>query len=206
MTSATSWQMRGDIIEACSCNITCPCNFGGTPTQLPCDVLFGFRIQEGSQGNTRLDGLNFVLYASIPGNVFDGNWTLGAYLDQRANQAQQEALRTILSGQAGGVFAALAGLIGNPLPPKQVPVNFETVDGEHRVTVPGLAEIGSERIPNPVPGQPPLDTKMNDGAVPLYAGTANIRRSGVMKLTDPNLSFEYSGSSSLIGRFDYSGP
>jgi hypothetical protein len=53
----------------------------------------------------------------MPGNIFHGNWTTSAYLDQRATEAQVEALGTILSGQAGGVFAALHGLIGQQLPP-----------------------------------------------------------------------------------------
>ena len=104
------------------------------------------------------------------------------------------------------MFAVLSGLIGNQLAPKQVPINFETVNGEHRVTVPGLLEVGTERISNPLPGQPPLDTKVSDIAVPLYAGPVNVRRSSVLRLTDPNLSFAYSGRSSLIGQFDYRGP
>jgi hypothetical protein len=100
----------------------------------------------------------------------------------------------------------LSGLIANPLAPKQVPIQFETVNGEHRITVPGLLEVGSERVPNPLPGQPSLDPKVSDLAVPFYTGTASVRRSRMLKLTDPNLSFEYSGRSSLIGQFDYRGP
>jgi hypothetical protein len=206
MTTATAWRMRGDVLEACSCNITCPCNFGGDPTQIPCEAVLALRVQEGSYGNTRLGGLNIVLTVSIPGNPFDGGWTLGAYLDQRANQEQMEALGTILSGQAGGMFAALGGLIAEQLPPKQVPINFETVDGEHRITVPGLLEVGSERVPNPMEGEPPLDTQATGLSVPFYTGPAKVRRSSVFKLTDPNLSFEHPGRSSLIGQFDYSGP
>jgi hypothetical protein len=206
MTTTTSWRMRGQVLEASSCNVTCPCNFGGDPTQVPCEAILALRIQEGNYGNTRLDGLNVVLYVSIPGNPFQGGWTLGAYLDQRANQEQMQALGTILSGQAGGMFDVLSGLIGNPLPPKQVPIQYESVNGEHRITVPGLLEVGSERIPNPMEGQPPLDTKVNDLSVPFYTGTANVRRSSVFRLTGPELSFEHSGRSSLIGQFDYSGP
>jgi hypothetical protein len=168
--------------------------------------VWGFHVGQGNYGNTRLNGLNVVLYFRIPGKVFDGNWTLGAYLDQRANQQQQQALGAILSGQAGGVFAALSGLIGKALPPKQVPISFETVDGEHRVTVPGLLEIGSERIPNPMPGQPPLDAKFTGHAVPIFAGASNVRRSSAAKLTDPNLRFEHRGRSACTGKFDVKGP
>jgi hypothetical protein len=204
--ASTAWRMRGDAFEACSCNVTCPCNFGSDPTLGFCEVIVAWRIQEGHYGNTRLDGLNLVQYMRMPGNLWQGNWTAGVYLDQRATQEQAHALGTILSGQAGGLFAALSGLIGNPLAPKQVPITFETVNGEHRVTVPGLLEVGTERIPNPMSGQPPLDTKMSDIAVPLYAGPVHVRRSSILKMTDPHLRFEYSGRSSLVGQFEYTGP
>jgi len=206
MTTATSWRMRGHIMGACSCNLVCPCNFGGDPTQLPCEAMFGYQIQEGNYAATQLGGLNFVLYIRIPGKVFDGNWTLGAYLDQRATQEQMEGLGAILSGEAGGLFSVLGGLVGNALPPKQVPISFETVDGEHHISVPGLLEVGSEKISNPMPGQPPLDTKVTDFAVPFYTGTANIRRSSAFSLTDPNLNFQHPGRNCETGHFDYSGP
>jgi hypothetical protein len=173
---------------------------------VPCEAIIGWRIQEGQYGNTRLDGLQVVSYLSIPGNAFQGGWTVGVYLDQRANPQQVEALGSIFSGQAGGWPAVLSGLIAHRLTPTQVPIQFETVNGEHRITVPGLLEVGSERVPNPLPGQPPLDPKVSDLAVPFYTGTVSVRRSRTLRLTDPNLSFAYSGRSSLIGQFEYSGP
>ena len=100
----------------------------------------------------------------------------------------------------------LGSLIAHPLVPKQVPIQFETVDSEHRITVPGLLEVGTERVPNPFPGQPPLDPQVSDLAVPFYTGAARVRRSTMLKLTDPDLSFQHSGRSSLIGQFDHSGP
>ncbi|HZA24040.1 MAG TPA: DUF1326 domain-containing protein [Dehalococcoidia bacterium] len=204
MTTATQWRMRGDVMEACSCDVTCPCNFGGDPTQLPCQAILGLSIQEGNYGNTRLDNLNAVFVLSFPGNPFDGNWTIGTYIDQRASPEQMEALGAIFSGQAGSWFAAVSGLITNPLPPKQVPISFEKVDGNARITVPGLLEVGGEAVPNPMGGE--LDTKVSALAVPFYNGEASVRRASVLKVTDPDLSFEYAGTSSLIGQFDYSGP
>jgi len=206
MATETAWRMRGDVMEACSCATTCPCNFGSDPIPLPCEVVIGWRIADGQYGNTRLDGLNVVLYGRIPGNFFQGNLTVGVYLDQRADQEQAQALGNIFSGQAGGWPAVLGPLFGNLLAPKQVPIQFETVDGEHRITVPGLLEAGSERVPNPLSGQPPLDPKVSDLAVPFYTGAVCVRRSRTLRLTDPNMAFEYSGRSALIGSFDYSGP
>jgi hypothetical protein len=206
MAAATAWQMRGDVMEACSCATTCPCNFGSDPTEVPCGALVAWRIREGRYGATGLDDLNAVLYLQHPGHLFAGGWTVGFYLDERADPAQGEALAAIFSGQAGGWPAAVAGLVAHPLPPKQVPIRFETVDGDVRISVPGLLEVGTERVPNPLPGQPPLDPQVSGLAVPFYTGAASVRRSTTLKLTDPQMSFEYAGRSSLVGQFEYRGP
>ena len=118
MATQTAWRMRGDVMEACSCATTCPCNFGSDPIPLPCEVVIGWRIADGHYGNTRLDGLNVVLYGRIPGNFFQGNLTVGVYLDQRADQRQAQALENIFSGQAGGWPSVLGPLFGNLLAPQ----------------------------------------------------------------------------------------
>jgi hypothetical protein len=128
------------------------------------------------------------------------------YLDERADADQAEALGAIFSGQAGGWPAVLSPLIATALPPKQVPITIELADDDVRISVPELLEVATERVPNPLPGAPPLDLKVSNLAVPFYTGTIDVRRSTTLKLTDPDLSFEYSGRSSLIGTFEYSGP
>ena len=206
MTTTTSWQMQGDIMEMCSCNTVCPCNYGGDPSDLPCDAVLCFRIDQGNYGGTELAGLNIVLYVQIPGKPFEGNWTLGVYLDQQASPTQAEAIGNILSGQAGGWFEPFSGLIGTAIPPKVVPITFETVDGEHTVTIDGVLEASSEKIPHPMPGAGNLDTTVSGMAVPFFTGPVNVRRSTILKLSDPDLSFEYSGKSANLARFEYSGP
>ena len=206
MTTATSWHMQGDVLEMCSCNTVCPCNYGGDPSDLPCEAVLCLRIDQGNYGSTGLSGLNVVLYIQIPGKPFEGNWTLGVYLDQQASQTQAEAIGNILSGQAGGWFEAFSGLIGTAIPPKVVPIKFETVDGEHRVTIDGVLEAASEKIPHPMPGGGNLDTTVSGMAVPFFTGPVSVRRSSTLKLTDPDLSFEYSGKSANLARFEYSGP
>jgi hypothetical protein len=206
MPAENAWRIRGDVMEACNCTTTCPCNFGSDPTQVPCEAMLGWRIQEGQYGAIHLDGLHVVLYLRSPGNFFRGGLTAGVYLDQRATPEQAQALGSIFSGQAGGWPAAVSALIAHPLPPKQVPIQFETVSGECHITVPGLLEVATEQVPNPVPGQSPLDPKISDLAVPFYTGAARVRRTRMLKLTDPLLNFESAGRSSLIGQFEYSGP
>ncbi len=206
MTTATSWRIRGNMLDACSCAHGCPCQFGADPTLGYCEGIMGFHIQEGYHGDTQLDGLNIVLPVRFPGNAMAGGWTLATYLDERANEEQMQALGSILSGQAGGVFAALGALIEKALPPKQVRIDFEIVNGDYRLSVPGLVEAGSEAIPSPMPDQPPLSTTIHDGAHPLFKYPAKVRRSTVCKLTDPDLSFDHSGRSVFLGEFDLKGP
>lgn len=205
MTTVSAWRVRGDISCGCSCDAVCPCEFGSDPTRGFCETIIGFHIEEGNHGNTRLDGLNFLLYARAPGNFFAGGFTMGAYIDQRATPEQVQVLETIISGQAGGYFGAISGLVANPLPPKQVPINYEVVDGEHRITVPGLLEHGTEPLLSPMSGEP-LNIVIHESATGLYSGPWNPKRTTAVKLTDPDLSFDYSGSHACTGRFDYSGP
>ena len=207
--AALSWRLAGTAVEACRCAVTCPCNFGSDPTEIPCGVIVAWHFTDGQYGDTPLADLNLVAYAQMPGNIWEGGWTMGVYLDERAEQNQAAALGTIFSGQAGGWPAALSALIADPLPPKQVPIIFEMADDNVRISVPGLLEVATERVPNPVPGGPPLDLKVSNLAVPFYTennATADVRRSTTLKLTDPNMSFEYPGRSSLIGAFEYRGP
>jgi hypothetical protein len=204
--AAASWRLSGTAMEACRCAVTCPCNFGSDPTEIPCGAIVAWHIADGQYGDTQLQDLNMVAYLEIPGNAFKGGWTLGVYLDERASADQAEALGAIFSGQAGGWPAVLSALIAKPLPPKQVPITIELADDNVRVSVPELLEVATERVPNPLPGAPPLDLKVGNLAVPFYTGTVDVRRSTTLRLSDPNLSFEYSGRSSLIGTFEYSGP
>lgn len=47
MATQTAWRIPGDVMEACSCATTCPCNFGSDPIPLPCEVVIGWRIADG---------------------------------------------------------------------------------------------------------------------------------------------------------------
>ena len=204
--ASSSWGIKGEVMEACSCDTTCPCNFNSNPTRVPCEAILGWHIEEGSYGDTRLDDLNLVLYVTIPGYAFEGGWVGGVYLDERASPDQANGLGMIFSGQAGGWPEVLSALFAKQFEPKQTPIRIETINGNRRIEVPGLVEVGTENVPNPMPDQPPLDPQVDALAVPFYTGPARVRRATVLKLTDPNMRFEHSGCSSLVGSFEYAGP
>ena len=98
MANGTKWQLSGDYFENCNCDVVCPCLVSRSPpltakpTQGECDVAIAFHIDKGRYGQVSLDGLNVVVAVHTPGPMADGNWSLGAYIDERANDDQTERL------------------------------------------------------------------------------------------------------------------
>src|SRR5262249_32485027 len=70
-----------------------------------CDVGVIFHIENGGYGDVTLDGLNVALAIHTPGPMGEGNWAVGAYIDERADEKQTEALGAIFTGAAGGPMA-----------------------------------------------------------------------------------------------------
>src|SRR4029079_341059 len=106
--ATTAWQVSGDYFEACSCDSVCPCPTSGLaalPTKGSCDAGLVFHVARGEYGGTRLDGLSFAVLLHTPGPMIQGNWTVGLIVDERASDAQRDALTAIASGQAGGPVA-----------------------------------------------------------------------------------------------------
>ena len=164
---ATAWHLSGDYFENCSCSVVCPClispkpQLTSTPTQGVCDVPLAFHIETGSYGDVRLDDLNVVVVVHTPGPMADGNWTAAAYIDERADDKQTEALGAIFTGAAGGPMAVLAPLIATNLGAKKLPIKYQ-IDGNKRsAEIPGVLKMAVEALP----------TMRQDGA--MWAATGH---------------------------------
>ena len=137
MATQPKWQLSGDYFENCNCSVVCPCLVStaapltSKPTQGVCDVALIFHINNGNYGSVRLDGLNVAVVAHTPGPMANGNWTVAAYIDERADEKQTEALGAIFTGAAGGPMAAFVPLIGNNLGAKKAPIKYQ-IDGKKR--------------------------------------------------------------------------
>src|SRR5437763_10645188 len=141
--STESWHVSGDYFEACSCDFLCPCiytNLSATPTQGFCDVGLIFHVDHGQAGAVSLDGLNFVVLASTPGPMGEGQWKVGLIIDERASEEQTQALTGIASGQAGGPMANLAPLLGEFAGVERGPIEFHKDGMSHSVSIPGMIE------------------------------------------------------------------
>jgi len=153
MASPTKWQLSGDYFENCNCAVVCPClvsaqpPLAARPTQGVCDVALFFHIERGSYGELSLDGLNVALIAHAPGRMADGNWTLAAYIDERADDQQTAALGAIFSGANGGPMAAFAPLVGTNLGAKKVPITYAIAGKSRSAEIPGILHMAVAPLP-----------------------------------------------------------
>ncbi len=139
-----AWQISGRYMETCNCDYLCPCPLTGLAesTHGHCIFAMAFQIDRGHFDNVSLDGLSFIIVGSTPGNMGQGDWSVGLIADDKSDSKQQEALTTIVSGQAGGPPANIAPLIGNFLGVEAQPIVF-AADGRS-VSAGGLIDQAVE--------------------------------------------------------------
>jgi hypothetical protein len=144
--TGTIYSLEGTLIEACSCNVNCPCWIGEDPDLGECFAIVAYGIERGHVRDLDVSGLNLVLIAHIPGNVLAGNWQIVALVDERGSAEQRQAILDAFTGQLGGPLGDLwEALIGEVKGVEFVPVEHKVVDGTGTLNVPGLVE--TEMIP-----------------------------------------------------------
>ena len=205
-TSQTpNWNMKTDYVETCNCDYGCPCNFSGFPTYGNCRALLLFHIRSGSYGNTRLDGVDFILAQSWPKAIHEGNGTVLLLITNKANEEQRRAIIQIVSGQArGDCFALFAGTFSRFLEPQLVDINVKIDGRKSSFSVPGLVNVEVEGFKNPVTGEE-QDTKIQlpNGLVWKIADAA---KSKIMRITSPDLNFDHSGKNAFYSVVEFKGP
>ena len=148
-----NWQITGDYFENCNCDVVCPCLVSSgapltaRPTQGACDVALLFHIDRGRYDQVNLDGLNVALVAHTPGPMAAGNWSVAAYIDERASEPQTAALGAIFTGAEGGPMEAFAPLIATHLGVKKVPIAYSISGHARAAQIPGVLNMAVEPLP-----------------------------------------------------------
>ena len=133
MTLAT-WAIKGELFLNCSCELFCPCvvSLGAhPPTEGHCHAWMAIAIDEGNFEGEDLAGLNVGLLVDIPGRMGEGNWRVGAYVDERASDAAYNGLLQIFSGAAGGTTGLFTMLVSEIMGAERAPVEIIR-DGKKR--------------------------------------------------------------------------
>lgn len=157
---ADKWMLRGMEYANCNCAWGCPCQFNAPSTHGFCEAVGAGHIDEGYFNDIRLDGLNWVLLLQWPGEIAAGHGKQQAIIDERAHDAQREALRKIVHGESttpGAThFFVYNSTMSEVLDTLYAPITLQ-IDVEARVanlTVAGLVESHGSPIQNPNTGAP----------------------------------------------------
>ena len=158
--AATTWRLSGEYMESCNCDYLCPCvytNPQGEATHDHCIAALIFRIGEGQSGGIALDGLCFALVIRSGRVMADGNWVFAAVVDQRADDAQRQALSAIVSGQAGGTPGMIrANLVSDFRGVEFKPIDFQSEGLKRGVSIPDILSFQIEGVASRTSGQEPM--------------------------------------------------
>jgi len=199
------WNIRGELILSCNCDVFCPCviALGRTnPTHGVCHTWWGVHIEEGRAGDESLDDLNVGVLMDIPGPLADGNWSVGIYIDERASDAAAQALTEILSGKAGGTTGWFSIMVAEFLGVKRVPIDFRRAERGWTFKIPRIIDGAIE----------PIEGANGNGATKIVntrywmGPEVTVCRSAKSRFRDWGRNWELTGGSGEYARIDWEGP
>jgi hypothetical protein len=106
---AAAWSINATIIEACSCQMFCPCYFstkpapgheghgGGMAGSHYCRFNMGYKVNKGSAGPVKFDGAKFWIAGDLGDDFGDGEaeWAEVTF-DPSVTKEQRDAIAPIL--------------------------------------------------------------------------------------------------------------
>jgi hypothetical protein len=196
-------QLAGTVLIACNCDYGCPCNFNALPTSGDCEGHWTWLVESGGIDGVPMDGVNFSLCVDWPGPIHEGNGEGLLLVDERADDAQRDAVARLVAGDLGGPWGVLAWTwptLHGPLP---VPYEVELAGIHSRVKAGDKLVLELEPISNPVSG-----AEVTPGVVlpqGLIFKRGDFASSKTFRVSD-GIAFEHPGKYTAVGPFDYAGP
>jgi hypothetical protein len=106
------WVLKADYIDACSCDVACPCIFGSPPTRGYCKGATLVEIKEGHYGQIDFAGVTVLaVYNS-------GKW-IKFFVSENATKAQTDAVVEFLPAAEGFFEAPVRDLRNLPISVKR---------------------------------------------------------------------------------------
>jgi hypothetical protein len=145
-----TWEVSGQYMESCNCDYLCPCIFTNpqaAATHEHCYALMVYRIDRGHHRKVPLDGLKFALVIRSGRVMSEGGWVFACVVDEKADEAQRQALAAIASGKAGGPPQLIRdNLVSDFRGVEYKPIEF-AADGLKRATeIPGVFAFAIEGV------------------------------------------------------------
>jgi hypothetical protein len=130
-----AYDLEGQLLEVCDCNVLCPCWIGEDPDNGTCQSALAYHIDKGSIDGIDVSGLKFAVAVFISGNVLAGGWRAMRFIDDRATPEQEAALLAVFRGQKGGPLADLSQLVGEEVAVRRVAIGYRVEEGKGTLTI-----------------------------------------------------------------------
>lgn len=201
-----AWQLRGQLIETCSCNMFCPCWFGvpdlAVQDQGWCASAVAFRIQQGSADGVDLSGRTVVWAVDFPEVIFSGNGTARLWLEEGASAEQRRELEAIFQGKQGGPMSAVGGLVSTWLPTRTAAIDVRDEGDTITVRVGDVGQVKSQRLRDP--GGQGFTLRGGGFVAGLGLEEADLAPSG-SRWSDPEMPRQFETKSGARGAMTWSG-
>jgi hypothetical protein len=196
-TTMIGYELEGSLLEACSCNVLCPCWIGEDPDRGICEAFNAYHFDRGAIRGVDVSGLSFVTVHRIPGNVLAGNWRAVWFVSDEASDEQFEAIRDAFAGRLGGPLADLAGLYGDVLDVKRAPIVHETREGRGVLTIGNV--VSGEMRPYTAPDGSTIPTLRDSLFSTVPGSPAYVAKADHLRTELPEYDFvwSYEGSNAI---------
>ena len=196
-----AWKMSGQLLEACSCKMMCPCMLGpAEPDQGWCSAAMAFDIRQGSSDGVDLSNCRAVLAIDLPGDFVGGNATGRLYLDSAASGDQRRELEAIFTGKKGGNWEAMSAVITKWLSTQTAEVSVGRGDSPS-VTVGKVGRMTLQPIKDDA-GRPAKIVNAPLGA--LFGDSEDLAMSTGSQWSDPEMRAWQAGGAGGIMPFNWS--
>jgi hypothetical protein len=196
------WRVAGAYLESCNCDAICPCRMvdgvvgAGRSTYGICFGLLGWRIDDGHADGLDLSGFGVALACRYDDDEPGSPWSLVLYVDERADEAQRDALAEIFLGRRGGPHIVKLPWVRKPSDVVAVrPARVELATDGRDLRV---GEVAGIRV-----------SRHADDGHAVACGIPGYERGGVeyyadeLRVEDEPFSWELSGNCAFATDFGY---
>lgn len=190
----TPYRIRGEQVEACECEVYCPCVFQKDATLDQCRGVIAWRIAEGTYGKTDLKGLQFAAALTKSGKNLEkvlGHWEGVAYVSDKATDDQKKAVQAILESEFGPAFGKLEV--------KTSSIAIQGEPGHYDVSIGKIATVQVSALKG-ANGQVPV---IENAPSPIVLPKLYCARADVHTYDDGTSKWDFAGHNAFYGPFEF---
>ncbi len=106
--AAPNWHVTATVAESCSCTVSCPCNFGGSPNRNPCEGNRLIAIRSGHYEDVDLAGVTFLVTFTMR------DWSK-IYVSDKVTEKQMAAVEALLPIAFAGFHRGMLSFTKAPI-------------------------------------------------------------------------------------------